>query len=843
MTLSTQSLAAPSAVASRDLHTGWTVSAVSGPVPSGLQLQSVPATVPGCVHTDLLSAGLIADPYLDDNEALQAWIGLCDWEYRTGFEWRPDAQLHHCLVFDGLDTVAEIRLNGVHLGSTRNMHRSYRFDVTEHLREGVNDLVVRFSSPIRFADAASLRLGYRPQVNRHPFNAIRKMACSFGWDWGLSTATSGLWRGVRLESWSTARLAAVRAHAGITETSLTEGAAAANGRLRLEVEIEQDARSAGPLRLLVSCAGERLDLPVPLENDSLTAELDLGTVAPWWPRGYGEPALHALDVQLVQAGQPVDGWSRRVGFRRAELVLQPDEHGTSFQFVVNGRRIWIRGANWIPDDAFPHRVTRARYARRIEQAEFANINLLRVWGGGIFEQDDFFELCDERGMLTWQDFLFACAAYAEEEELAGEVEAEVRQNITRLQHHPSLVLWNGSNENIWGHQEWNWSARLNGRSWGLGYYLRLLPDLVRELDPDRAYTPSSPWSGSIELPANDPEHGSMHEWEVWNRLDWSHYRDRVPRFLAEFGWQGPPAASTLRRSISDDPLTPESPGMLVHQKALSGNDKLTDGLTRHVRMPDDMPGWHWAMTWNQATAVGVAVEHLRSWPGICSGAVLWQLNDCWPVTSWSAVDGDGRAKPLLHRLRAAYADRLVTLQPRGSADGAPTVVACLVNEAGSRWSGTLTMRRLRFDGTELASTEIPVDLAARGNLAVAVPPALAEADDPGREVLIATIGDRRACWFFTEPRDSALAAADLDLDVQRHSGGVRVQARARVLVRDLTLLVDLVDPEAEVDRMLVDLLPGESVVFDIRTRQPDADWLRPGVLRSLNDLVAATVPA
>lgn len=814
----------------RDLHDGWTVSAVGGPVPQGTVILDVPATVPGSVHTDLLAAGIVVDPYLDDHERLLGWIGRTDWQYATRFAWRPDGRERHDLVFDGLDTVAEVRLNGAVLGSTANMHRSYRFDVSALLVEGDNDLVVRFTAPVPYADRQSLVLGYRPQVNQHPFNAMRKMACSFGWDWGPDTATSGIWRPVRLESWSGARLAAVQVHASVTGL----GADSEAGLLRVTAAVERSAPGTRGLALAVTIAG--VSVRVPVEGDRAVVDLDVPCVDLWWPRTHGDQPLYDVDLELVSDIAVLDRAGRRVGFRTAALEMEPDDQGTSFRFVVNGVPVWVRGANWIPDDAFPHRVTRERYAQRIEQAIAANMNLLRVWGGGIYESDDFYDLCDERGLLTWQDFLFACAAYAEEEPLRSEVEAEVRENIARLGHHASLVLWNGSNENIWGFHDWSWEQRLEGRTWGLGYYTELLPRLVAELDPDCSYTPSSPWSGSLDVHPNDPRHGSMHEWELWNRQDWPHYRDTVPRFMAEFGWQGPPAWSTLTRAISDDPLTPESPGMLVHQKAMQGNDKLTDGLVAHVPLPGAMEDWHWAMSWNQAMAVRTAVEHYRSWGPRCMGAVVWQLNDCWPVTSWAAVDGDGRAKPLLHALRRAYADRLLTFQPRGQRGD---LVVAVVNDSPEPWRGDMVVRRVRYHGVEVDAVKIPVEVPARSTVTVPVPPDLAAPRDAADELLVAAFEHETAMWFYAEPRESALTEPDLSVEVTPTEHGALVRVTTDTLVRGLTLLVDKVHPEAVVDEMLIDLLAGESTTFRVVAPVPlDAAALASAqVLRSVNQLV------
>ncbi|WP_235534484.1 glycoside hydrolase family 2 protein [Oerskovia sp. Root22] len=410
----------------REVHEGWTLSIAGGSAPQGAgvtapsaaALVGVPATVPGSVHTDLLAAGLIPDPYLDDNEALLGWVGRSDWEYRTTLTWTVEeaaAHERHDLVFDGLDTVAEVRLNGRVLGSTVNMHRTYRFDVSSALQVGGNDLVVRFASPVRYADRQSLALGYRPQVNRHPFNAIRKMACSFGWDWGLDTTTSGIWRPVRLESWTAARLSSVR-----VEASVADGAVdGAPGRVRVQVEIERNSAESAAVRVAVNVAGVERVVEVASGASSAIVDVVVPSVDLWWPRGYGDQPLHDVDVVLSSGLDLLGSASRRVGFRAVRLEMEPDEHGTSFRFVVNDQPVFVRGANWIPDDAFPHRVTRERYAARIAQAERANINLLRVWGGGIYEADDFYDLCDERGILTWQDFLFACAAYAEEETWCG----------------------------------------------------------------------------------------------------------------------------------------------------------------------------------------------------------------------------------------------------------------------------------------------------------------------------------------------------------------------------------------------------------------------------------------
>lgn len=826
MTLTSTAVLAP---VRRELQTGWTVSAASGPSPVEFVGAVIDAAVPGCVHTDLLSAGRIPDPYLDDNEALLAWIGLVDWTYRTTFEWKPDGHERHDLVFDGLDTVATVRVNGRVVLESANQHRSYRIDVRDALIAGANSLEVAFRSPIKYANEQSLELGARPRPYPLPYEAIRKSASNFGWDWGIATYTSGIWRPVRLESWSVARIVEARVAASPTVSG---------GRVEAEVVIERATASDDTaFTITAELAGSRSEVVVPAGSDRATVAVEAAGLERWWPVGHGDQPLY--DVHLSIREEPphvrgdLDAVVRRVGFRTIEWNTTADAAGTPFTLVVNDRPIFVKGVNWIPDDALPVRVDRARYERRLRQAVAANLNLIRVWGGGIYESDDFYELCDELGLLTWQDFLFACAAYPEEEPLRSEVEAEARENIVRLASHPSLVLLTGNNENLWGFEDWGWKTYLDGRTWGAYYYHELFPQLVAELAPHVPYSPGSPFSPNGEHPNAEP-HGTMHLWEQWNRLDYGTYRDHRPRFVAEFGWQGPPAWSTLVRSVSDAPLTPESPGMIVHQKAMEGGAKLTNGLLPHFRMPADMETWHWAMQLNQANAVRFALEHFRSWAPHTMGAVVWQLNDCWPVTSWAAIDGDERLKPLWHALKIAFAPRVVSVQPREGG-----LAAVLSNDTGEVWSGELSVRRLSFDGAALAEATVPFTVAAWGSATVALDAQVTTATDAAGEVLVADAGER-GFWFYAEPRDSKLPAAQLAFETSAVDGGTEVRVTAANLVRDLSLLVDKVDPDSFTEEGLVTLLPGETATFLVRHTSPidAAELASERVVRTANELVA-----
>lgn len=769
-------------------RTGWRIA------PEAVREATVPARVPGCVHDDLLAAGLLVDPYLDANEKSIAWVGHADWVYETLLEPGLGGHERADLVFDGLDTFAQITLGGTLLGRTHNMHRGYRFDATAALRANVPvPLSVHFTSAYAEAEALRAQLGPRPSAYPEPFNFARKMACSFGWDWGPTLVTAGIWRPVRVERWSVARLDSVRPTVRVD--------ADGSGVVEASVRVERSAGGEGRELLVRVRIGESESATaIPGGND----ECDVRVLVPrprlWWPHTLGAQELYDLTVELLDArdGAVLDTWNRRVGFRDIALDTGEDEHGSAFTLSVNGRPIFARGVNWIPDDALVTRVTPARYRRRLEQARAANVDLVRVWGGGIYEDEAFYEACDELGLLVWQDFAFACAAYPEEEPLAREVEAEARYNVERLMPHPSLALWNGNNENLWGYLDWGWQSELNGRSWGEGYYLGLLPRVVAEIDPARPYWAGTPWSGDRSRHPNDPAHGTVHSWEVWNREDYARYRDSTPRFVGEFGWQAPPALATLRRAVGERPLDPAGPGIAAHQKAEDGAAKLARGIAAHFEppAPGDLDRWHFLTQLTQARAVAAGIEHWRAaWP-VCAGTVLWQLNDCWPAVSWSAIDGDGRLKPLYHELRRVYADHLLSFHagPRGE------LTVALSNLGTRQWTTEVRIRRVNTDGSPEADARIAVTVPANAVRRIAAPPEVTDGADVHRELWIADADDLRAVHLGCPDREFEYPPARWSTAVQPRGNGMLVIVTAQSIVRDLLLRADVLAQGAETDR-------------------------------------------
>ena len=836
----------------------WTLTAAPETLPAHLPATllghlrtGVPAHVPGTTHTALLAAGLIPDPYLDRNEELLAWMKRVDWTYERPLVSPPAASDERVdLVLQGVDTVATVRLDDTVLARTANQHRTHRIDLRDHLRPGPQTLRVELASALTHAERESARLGPRPQAYSQPFNMVRKMACSFGWDWGPDLQTAGLWRPVVVERWRVARLASVRTLVSV----LPDG----TGVVQVVVDVERSGLDGGDVPLVVTARVAGVDTVAELHtgSTSATARLEVAHAPLWWPVGHGSQPLHELQVDLRAAdpaapagprgtGPVLGSWARRIGFRTVELDTSPDDHGAAFTLRVNGRSVFVRGANWIPDDHLLTRVTRERLAARLDQALGAHLNLLRVWGGGIYESEDFYELCDERGILVWQDFLLACAAYPEEEPLRSEIEAEAREHVARLTPHPSLVLWNGGNENLWGFLDWGWQDELEGRTWGRAYATQILPDVVAELDPTRPYvanSPASPGHDIHDVHPNDLAHGSHHQWEVWNRLDYTAYRDEVPRFCSEFGFQGPPTWATLRRAVRAEDGSvagKEHPTFLLHQKAADGNAKLDRGMAPHLGVPADFADWHWAGQLNQARAVRFAIEHYRSWWPTTTGAVVWQLNDCWPVTSWAAVDGDGRPKPLWWAMRAAFADRLLTVQPR---DGREALV--VVNDTPTLWKATAVLERQTLDGHVLARAELPLTVGAWSAGTFPIAAAVRTPDDPTHEVLLVALDRSRAVHTWVEDVDLALDPSPVRARAHPVPDGYEVQVTARSLVRDLTLLVDRLDPDAVVDEALVTLPAGATTTFRVRTSAvlDPADLVAAPVMRSANDVVAPARP-
>lgn len=704
----------------------WTLRA-RGDAPSELLDRLIAAEVPGSIHVALERAGVIPNPHLGDNERIVQWVERADWDYRVAFE-TPDGweEARVELVFERIDTVATVVLNGVLLGRAANMHHPHRWDVRQLLRASgqLNELTVHLTSAVTEVWREEQRLGTLPYLNtEHPYNFIRKSAYHFGWDWAPSLVGGGLGP-VRLEAWTGTRITAVRP--AIIQAD--------EGEAVVDLHIDRDGEGECDVQLRFH--GE---LVAEGRTQAGIVRLRWARPARWWPRGHGEPHLYECEVRTNH--QVVHS---RLGVRSVAL----DTDDGAFRLIVNGVPIYCKGANFVPQDTdYERAISTARYDERLQQACDANMNTLRVWGGGFYETDAFYDRCDELGLLVWQDFLFACACYPEEEPHRSRVEAEARHQIARLCHHPSLVLWNGCNENLWGYFDWGWADRTKGRTWGLGYYLELLPRLCRELDPSRPYWPGSPYSGAFNHPdpphPNAPELGNRHVWDEWQGTEHPVIGNEAPRFVSEFGFQGPPSFPLLQRAFA---APGETPTLQQHQK-LDRAERAAAALVEAWFGPGPWPleREHQLRQTVQARAVGSMIEWLRvCWPRN-AGAIVWQLNDAWPAMSWSLIDHDGSKKPVYYAVQRAFADRLLTFQTDSTG-----LALFLVNDTNARFEGDVTIELRRFDGEVLDGIRTHLVVAARavGRLDCGLLPS-----DSSRQLLVGRAKNLFAHRFFLPDKE------------------------------------------------------------------------------------------
>ncbi len=613
-----------------------------------------PATVPGCIHTDLLKNGMIPDPLKANNEQEVEWVEQSDWTYRTFFS--PDAKLmtyqNIYLFFEGVDTYADIYLNGVKLQHCDNMFRSWTIPCKSLLHYGENSLEVHFFSATRMAKTL-----YQKLATSLPYDErvmVRKAPYQFGWDWGPKQVTMGIWKNVSIVGWNTLQMQNVafkQLHLDSASADLqfnTQLNSTYEGKLSLE--LWNDGTLVNSKEFAVSKGQSLLSLPYHLEKPER-----------WWPNGMGNPHLYNFEIKCRIGSKVIDSVALRTGLRTIELVQTNDDAGQSFLFRVNGIPLFIKGSNIIPPDIFPSRISDQNYAVLVNTAKQSNMNMLRIWGGGFYLHDKFFDLCDESGIMIWQDFMFACAMYPGDSGFLSNVKEEVSQQIIRLRNHASLALWCGNNEidegwNNWGMQkQFGYSATDSVRIANdyQQLFLKLIPEVLHTLDPERPYHPSSPLNGWGRK--ESMTHGDSHYWGIWwGDEAFEVYNKKVPRFMSEYGFQGFPDSVTIEAfGISGDSIW-NSPALKNHEKHPRGFELISHAMQRNYKEPTDF--WEYARLSQtlQADAMRIAIEAQRRAKPYCMGTLYWQLNDCWPVISWSTSDYYGRWKPAQYLVKQLY---------------------------------------------------------------------------------------------------------------------------------------------------------------------------------------------
>ncbi len=644
--------------------------------------------IPGDALSALIAAGHLPDPYVGRNEYDCRWPADRDWIAQRTFV-AEDTALD--LVVSGLDTVAEIRINGTPALAAENSFRSYRADVSNIVRAGENQIEIRFHANTRAANARATALPYPvPNSKNCPIpngNLLRKPACDFGWDWNIALAPFGLYGDIQLEPQRAARVAGIV----VTQAHVDE-------RVDVTVEIRVDGKAAGRTVELSLCGATA---KATVQNGRAVATLAITEPELWWPAGLGPQTLHELSVTLDDRTE-----TRRIGLRSLEHVVEPDEAGVGFGFRVNGHDTFARGANWIPADALPSRITEAETRALLQSAVDAHMNMIRVWGGGRYEADWFYDLCDELGLMVWQDFMFACNLYPASKEFLTEVGAEVRDQVLRLNHHACIALWCGDNELV-GALTWYAESRTNRDRYLVAYdrLNRTVEDGLKAILPQANWWPSSPASGRLDFGDawHDDRSGDMHFWSVWHEgRDFEHYRDVRPRFCSEFGFQSFPSMPVVRSFAAKDDLNIASPVMESHQKNAGGNARIAETMFRYFRFPVDFESFVYLSQVQQGLAIRTAVDYWRSQKPHCMGALYWQLNDTWPVASWSSLDHGGGWKLLHHMARRFFAPVNVAAVPRD--DG---IALSAVNDTRAPVEVSLVAHAVTMDGQarEIAACE------------------------------------------------------------------------------------------------------------------------------------------
>ena len=684
----------------------------------------LPARVPGRVHTDLLAHGLIDDPFHGCNELDLQWIERADWHHRCDFEVDPELFEHEQLepVFDGLDTVATVRLNGHVVLRCENMFHRHRLGVKSRLQGGRNRMEIGFGSAVD--DVQTRRQAFKADERNDPVGGryrLRKQQCQFGWDWGPRCVTVGVWQPARLEAWSGNRLASVQ----LKQSHFV------NGKVTLQVEpslARLDAQARYAVR--VELAGEGV-ISCPSAPAS-ALHFEIPAPQRWWPAGQGAQPLYTVSVELLGAGSgpssaPVlDRWEGRVGLRTITLdqaedgLAQADsESQARFGLRVNGRLIFAKGANWVPAHSFAAGLVRADYAPLLQAARDAHMNMVRLWGGGIYEHDAFYDLCDELGLLVWHDFMFACCLYPADEPFVASVRREVGDQVRRIRHHASLALWCGDNEII----------MINARALQdpkrqqayLKLFAEAIPQSLREFDPLTPYLHASP---ALPLPGGHaqtllPSHDA-HDWEVWHaRKPVEHYEGTRHRFVSEFGMQSYPSLPVAKTFCPPDQLDIGSPVFQNHQKNTGGNATILDDTLRLYRTQADCGALAYLSQLNQAWCMEVVVEHFRRSQPYTLGALYWQLNDCWPVASWSRLEFGGRWKARHCAARRFFAPALVSARHLGgethtignyTANSKGVVELWTSYDAPDACTATLQWPLMALTGERLIEDGMPVTL-------------------------------------------------------------------------------------------------------------------------------------
>lgn len=653
------------------------------------------ATVPGTVHTDLMKNGVIPDPFFGDNEEKVKWIENETWEYQTTFVLTAGELAFKIidLRFEGLDTYADVLLNGKNILSANNMFRIWDIPVKSHLKPGKNHLKIVFRPAKSEGSKIAASLPYKMPEGERIFT--RKAQYHYGWDWGPKLLTAGIWQDVTLRF----RNDAVITHVSYVQEELTDQLA------RLAFKCTLDVPNDGDYSISINDKDHNIQLKT--GENTISLPYDIQNPKKWWTNGLGNPHLYPFKISLKKSQKSIDTRSMNIGLRTIELVQEKDKAGTSFYIKLNGIPVFMKGANYIPPHSFLPSAGDNIYKELIKNTVEGNMNMLRVWGGGVYADDVFYDECDKHGILVWQDFMFACAMYPGDTEFLNNVRLEVIDNVRRLENHACIALWCGNNEvdeawHNWGWQkQFNYSEKDSAKIWHdyQKLFHELIPNTLTEMLPSHKniYWPSSPsigWGRKESM-----TQGDSHYWGVWWGMQpFDVYKEKTGRFMSEYGFQGMPPVSSFRKFIPINQLNLNSPSVKSHQKHPTGYQTIQTYMERDYKISTKFEDYIYVSQILQAEGMKVAIEaHRRSMPN-CMGSLYWQLNDCWPVTSWSSVDYYGMWKAFHYQAKRSFEPLLLSFNKENK-----HINLYMVNDLLNASTGTLNIQLIDFNGNTLWS--------------------------------------------------------------------------------------------------------------------------------------------
>ena len=735
------------------------------------------ATVPGNVFSDLLDNGLIEDPFIGDNEQKVQWVSKEDWEYKTNFN-LDEATLERKnfeLNFEGLDTYATVYLNDSLILTANNAFREWTTDVKPILKTE-NELRLVFEHSSKYEDAEKAKLPYElPEGNRI---FTRKAQFQYGWDWGPVLNTSGIWKPITLVSWNDFKIT----HFSVHNDEVTDTIANIFALVEYEFSEETDEAS------LEVFLNDSLISQKPLNREYYDPFLTLQIENPkrWWPHNLGDPYLYDIKVVVKEGRKILDSVSVKKGLRSIELVAQEDNIGQSFFFIVNDVPVYAKGANYIPQHSFQNEVKPTDYERLLSDVVDSNMNMLRVWGGGIYEDDLFYDLCDEKGILVWQDFMFACAMYPGDDDFMKSIKREAFDQVHRLKNHASLALWCGNNENSEGWHRWGWQA---GRSdaekkeiWQnyLETFDRVLPGVVDD------YTYTDYWESSPKYGRGNPKYkteGDAHDWWIWHdAYPFEHLEENVPRFMSEFGFQSFPSYEVIRFINQKDSIEITSEGFKNHQKHARGFELIETYMKRDFPVPDQAEDYVYMSQLLQAHGIIKGIEAHRRAKPYNMGTLYWQLNDCWPAVSWSSIDHFGNWKALQYKAKRAFDNVLISSKVEND-----TLKTWLVNDGLNEISDTLQLKLRDFDGNTLWTDSKAISVADNSSgLKFQLP--LSEIKTPLDQVYLhSSFQEVESEFFFVKPKDLKLQQGDIYSSIKTTDDGFKIFVWSDAFQKDVFL--------------------------------------------------------